>query len=285
MQGRPSGVDWSRTMTGRKTLGLLGKKLGMTQIFEADGTCVPVTIVQAGPCRVMQVKMVTAAEHPEGHRAASLNKGKKGGRTNKARAADGYYAVQLGFDDKPARLLNKAEAGNAKKAGLEGGKRFVKEFRLAKAPTVKPGEDVTASLFAQTPFVDVTGTTKGRGWAGTIKRWGFSRQPTSHGNSLNHRTGGGLGRQHSISSGVPKGKHMAGHYGVEQVTVQRLRVVKVDAERNLVYLHGAVPGHTNGYLVLNQTVKNDRDVADRPGAVVRNAAAKAVAGKGGKPKK
>ena len=240
------------------TLGILGKKLGMTQIFEDDGTCVPVTVIQAGPCRVLQVKMATAAEHPEGHRTASVNLGKKRGRTNKPRAADGYYAVQLGFGDKPARVSSKAELGNAKKAGLDHGSRIVKEFRLSSAPTQKPGEDVTIKLLEGWKHVDVTGVTKGRGWAGTIKRWGFRRQPSSHGNSLNHRTGGGLGRQHSISSGVPRGKHMAGHYGTETVTVQRLRVVKLDEARNLLYVCGAVPGFNNGYVVVKRTVKNER---------------------------
>ncbi len=263
-------------MTGNRTLGILGKKLGMSQIFRDDGSCVPVTVVQAGPCRVLQVKMATAAEHPEGHRTASVNNGKKRGKQNKPRAADGYYAVQLGFDDKPARVCSKAELGSNKKAGLDHGKRFVREFRLSKAPTQKPGEDVTVSLLASMKHVDVTGTTKGRGWAGTIKRWGFSRQPASHGNSLNHRTAGGLGRQHSIASGVPRGKKMAGHYGVEQVTVQRLEVVKIDEARHLVYLRGAVPGHNNGYLVLYNTIKNERAIADKPGLVVKNAAAKAI---------
>jgi large subunit ribosomal protein L3 len=137
------------------------------------------------------------------------------------------------------------------------------------------------SAFEGVKFVDVTGVTKGRGWAGTIKRYGFSRQPTSHGNSLNHRTGGGLGRQHSISSGVPKGKRMAGHYGVEQVTMQRLEIVKVDGDRNLIYVRGAVPGHVNGYLTVKKTVKNERKVEFKPGLIVRAAAQKAAA-KGGK---
>lgn len=269
-------------MTASATTGILGKKLGMTQIFQDDGTCVPVTVVQAGPCRVLQVKMATAAEHPEGHRTASVNAGKKRGKQQRPRAADGYYAVQLGFDDKPARLCDKPQLGTAKKAGLEHGKRFVREIRLTSAPKHKPGDDITVADLAGVPYVDVTGITKGRGWAGTIKRWGFSRQPTSHGNSLNHRTGGGLGRNMSISKGVPKGKHMAGHYGVEKVTVQRLQIVKIDAERNLVYLRGAVPGYTNGYLLLRKTVKNERLVADKPGLVVRNAAAKAMANKGKK---
>ena len=188
-------------------------------------------------------------------RTATVNRGKKGGKTARPRAADGYYAVQLGFDDKPARVTNKAQLGHNKKAGVDGGKRFVREFRLAKAPQLKTGDDVTISILDGVANVDVVGITKGRGWAGTIKRHGFSRQPTSHGNSLNHRTGGGLGRQHSISSGVPRGKRMAGHFGVDRVTVQNLEVVKLDAARNLVYLRGAVPGHNNGYLLLNKSVK------------------------------
>jgi large subunit ribosomal protein L3 len=269
-------------MTASATIGILGKKLGMTQIFQDDGTCVPVTVVQAGPCRVLQVKMATAAEHPEGHRIAITNLGKKRGKQERPRAADGYYAVQLGFLDKPARLCSKAQLGAAKKAGLEQGKRLVREFRLTAAPTHKPGDDVTVAVLADARHVDVTGTTKGRGWAGTIKRWGFSRQPSSHGNSLNHRTGGGLGRQQSISKGVPKGKKMAGHYGCETVTVQRLEVVKLDAARNLVYLRGAVPGHNNGYLVLRKTIKNERQIESKPGLVIANAAQKAMLAKGKK---
>ena len=269
-------------MTGSRTLGILGKKLGMTQIFQPDGSCIPVTVIQAGPCRVLQVKMATAAEHPGGHRSAAANRGKKGGRTERARAADGYYAVQLGFDDKPARVTPQPMLGHVKKAGLDHGKRFVREFRLDAAPEQKPGDDVTVKLLDGVKHIDVTGTTKGRGWAGTIKRWGFSRQPTSHGNSLNHRTGGGLGRQQSISKGVPKGKHMAGHYGVERVTMQRLEVVKIDEARNLVFVKGAVPGHVNGYLSLKKTVKREREVEFKPGLVVRAAAQKAMAAKGKK---
>ena len=237
------------------SFGILGKKLGMTQMFQEDGKCIPVTVVQAGPCKVMQVKMVTAQEHPEGQRTITGNRGKKTGRHALPRHADGYYAVQLGFDDKPKRTSTKAELGHAQKAGVDTAKRFVREFRLTQAPTVKVGDQVTTSVFEGVANVDVTGTSKGRGFAGTIKRHNFHRQPTSHGNSLNHRTGGGLGRQHSISSGVPKGKRMAGHFGVERITVQNLEVMKVDAERNLVYLRGAVPGHNNGYVILNKSVK------------------------------
>ncbi|MGE3174495.1 MAG: 50S ribosomal protein L3 [Planctomycetota bacterium] len=237
------------------TFGILGKKLGMTQIFNEDGTCVPVTVVQAGPCKVLQVKTVTAAEQPEGHRRIAGNRGKKSGRTERPRNADGYYAVQIGFDDKPVRTTSKAELGHAKRAGLEATTRFVREFRLDKAPDLKPGDEITTALLDGVTNVDVVGVTKGRGWAGTIKRHNFRRQRASHGNSLNHRTAGGLGRQHSISSGVPKGKKMAGHMGVDRVTVQNLQVVKVDAERNLVYLHGAIPGHNNGYVTLRKSVK------------------------------
>lgn len=250
-------------MTGSKTLGILGKKIGMTQIYKEDGTVVPVTVVQAGPCKVLQVKMATAGEHPEGHRTAARNLGKKRGKLNKPRAADGYYAVQLGFDDKPARVTTQPQLGHAKKVGLEGGKRCIREFRLETAPTQKPGDEITVAVLDGAKFVDVTGTTKGRGWAGTIKRYKFSRQPTSHGNSLNHRTGGGLGRQHSISSGVPKGKRMAGHYGVEQVTVQRLQLVKVDAAKNLLYIGGAIPGHNNGYVEIRKTVKRERVIVGK----------------------
>jgi len=263
-------------MTGKNTLGLLGKKLGMTQVFLEDGTCVPVTVVQAGPCKVLQVKMMTAAEHPEGHRSAAHNKGKKSGKHDRARASDGYYAVQLGFDERPARLCNQAELGHVKKAGCENGLRFVREFRLDAAPTQVPGDDVGVDLLEGVSHVDVTGTTKGRGWAGVIKRWNFATQDTTHGNSKVTRRAGGIGRQYGTSHGVPKGKKMGGHYGVERVTIQRLQVVKTDAERNLIYIKGAIPGHTNGYVMIHNTVKNERDIADKPGMAVSNAAAKAM---------
>jgi large subunit ribosomal protein L3 len=237
------------------TFGILGKKLGMTQIFREDGTCIPVTVVQAGPCKVLQVKTVTAAEQPEGHRTIAGNRGKKSGRQERPRNPDGYYAVQIGFDDKPLRTTTAAQLGHAKRAGLQSATRFVREFRLGEAPTVKPGDEITTSLLEGVTSVDVVGITKGHGWAGTIKRHNFHRQRASHGNSLNHRTAGGLGRQQSISKGVPKGKKMAGHDGVERVTVQNLEVVKLDAERNLVYLRGAIPGHNNGYVTLCKSIK------------------------------
>ena len=148
-------------MTGRKTLGILGKKLGMTQLFRDDGSCVPVTVVQAGPCKVTQVKNVLAGEHHEDHRKAHNNKGKKSGRTERARAADGYYAVQLGFDDKPVRTTSKAELGHVKAAGLDNAMRFTKEFRLEESPTVAPGDTVSVDILDGVSHVDVTGITKG----------------------------------------------------------------------------------------------------------------------------
>lgn len=235
-------------------IGILGKKLGMTQLFEADGTCVPVTVVQAGPCAVLQVKVKDLAELPEDRRVARDGRGKRHGPRNRVRRADGYYAVQLGFDDKPEKSATKAEKGHAQRVG-SAPKRFVREIRLDALPACKEGDTITVEDLADVQRVDVTGTTKGRGFTGTIKRWNFQRQAMSHGNSKHHRKPGGIGRWGSISKGVHKGKKMCGHYGVERVTVQNLQVVKVDKERNLLFLRGAVPGHRSGYLVLRPSVK------------------------------
>src|SRR5690606_21380704 len=203
---------------------------------------------------VLQVKSKEVAELADADRAAATNLGKKRGRVERPRRADGYYAVQLGFDDVPERNAKKPELGHAKKAGT-GPKRFVREFRLETLPEVKLGDDVTVEMFAEVKRVDITGTTKGRGWSGTIKRHGFQRQRMSHGNSKAHRKPGGTGRTYSTMKGLPKGKKMAGHYGVERVTIQNLDVVKIDAERNLIYVRGAVPGHRDGYLILRKSVK------------------------------
>lgn len=237
------------------TIGILGKKLGMTQLFQDDGTWVPVTVVQAGPCKVLQVKAREVAELPESDRVAATNHGKRRGRVERPRRADGYYAVQVGFDDKTEKAATRAEAGHAKKAGAEP-KRFVTEFRLDEASDLKAGDDLTVSILDGVQRVDVTGTSKGRGWSGTIKRYGFQRQRMSHGNSKAHRKLGGTGRTYSTMKGMPKGKKMPGHYGVERITVQNLEVVKIDPERNLVYLRGAVPGHRDSYLVVRKSVKN-----------------------------
>lgn len=236
------------------TIGILGKKLGMTQLFQPDGTWVPVTVVQAGPCKVLQVKAREASELPEEHRQASTNRGRKSGKLERPRRDDGYYAVQVGFDDKPEKTSTKAELGHCAKAG-SAPQRFVKEFRTDSMPGVAQGEDLTVAQFAEIKRVDVTGTSKGRGFAGTIKRYGFARQRTTHGNSKAHRKLGGIGRMYSTMKGVPKGKKMPGHYGVARITVQNLEVVKIDEERNLLYLRGAVPGHRNAYLMIQKSVK------------------------------
>ena len=238
------------------TIGILGRKLGMTQLFKEDGTWVPVTVIQAGPCKVMQVKTKTTDELPEANRVAFDNRGKKGGKTQRPRRSDGYYAVQLGFDPIDDKHATKAEKGHGQKAG-GGAMRFVREFRYKKSPELKQGDDVKVGCLKDVKLVDVIGITKGRGFMGTIVRWNFSRQPMSHGNSKHHRKPGGLGRTFSISKGVPKGKHMAGHYGVERVTVQSLDVVQVDEARNLLYVGGAIPGARNGYVIVRRSPKND----------------------------
>ena len=164
------------------TIGILGKKLGMTQVFREDGEVVPVTVIEAGPCRVLQVKVKDLDELPEEHRKANINKGKKKGKSERNRRADGYYAVQLGYHDRPAKNAKKPTAGHAAKAGVEGGKDFyyVREMRYAVKPELQTGADVTVADLAEIKLVDVTGVSKGRGWAGSIKRWNFSRQPMSH---------------------------------------------------------------------------------------------------------
>lgn len=236
------------------TIGILGKKLGMTQLFQVDGSCVPVTVLQAGPCTVLQVKVPDVGKLPEEHRIADASRGKKRGKVGRRRGSDGYYAVQLGFDDKPEKSSTKAETGHAARAGSNP-TRFVRELRFADMPPYKRGDKVLVDVMKDVSRVDVTGTTKGRGFTGTIKRWGFSRQSTTHGNSKHHRKPGGIGRWGSTSKGVPKGKKMCGQYGGERVTVQNLEVVKIDEERNLIYVRGAVPGHRSSYLVLRKSVK------------------------------
>lgn len=239
------------------TIGILGKKLGMTQIFEEDGTVIPVTVVEAGPCRVLQVKVKECTELPEEHRKALINRGKKNGKTERLRRPDSYYAVQLGFDLRRAKNSRKPTAGHAEKAGIENGQEhfFVREVRWQSLPPYKQGEDLSASIFEGIKRVDVTGTTKGRGWAGTIKRYGFKRQGMSHGTKKCHRHMGGTGRTYSTAKGIPKGKKMTGHYGVDKTTIQSLKLVSIDAERNLLLIRGAIPGPNGGYVIVRKAVK------------------------------
>jgi large subunit ribosomal protein L3 len=204
--------------------GILGKKLGMTQVFTAEGNVIPVTVIEAGPCVVLQKK--------------DLN-------------IDGYEAVQLGFSDKKEKRSNKPEQGHAKKANATP-KRYVREIRGVDLGALEVGQELKADIFAEGEFVDVTGTTKGKGFQGVIKRWGQSRGPMAHG-SRYHRRPGSMG---SIQANrVPKGKRLPGHMGHTTVTVQKLEIVRVDVERNVLLVKGAIPGPKNSFVKVKQTVK------------------------------
>ncbi|MCQ2398891.1 MAG: 50S ribosomal protein L3 [Clostridia bacterium] len=205
---------------------IIGKKLGMTQLFSADGKVIPVTVVEAGPCPVVQVKTVEK---------------------------DGYTAVKLGFAEIAEKKLTKPALGQFKKAGVKA-QKFLKEFRVDDASEYTVGSDVTVEVFAEGDKVDVTGLTKGHGFTGVVKRWNQHRLKETHGVGPVHREVGSMG---SISdpSRVFKGKHMPGQYGHEQVTIQNLEIVKVDAKRNALLIKGAVPGPVKGIVTIRATVK------------------------------
>ena len=205
---------------------ILGKKLGMTQIFAEDGTLIPVTVIEAGPCSVIQKKTTEV---------------------------DGYEAVQVGFEDKKEKLVNKPMKGHFAKGDVAP-KKVLREFRFEDISAMNVGDIIKADIFAEGDSVDVRGTSKGKGYAGVIKRWNFGRLKESHGTGPVHRHGGSLGACSSPSR-VFKGKKMAGHLGNERVTVQNLSVVKVDAEKNLIAVKGAVPGPKGGIVVLFDSVK------------------------------
>ena len=207
-------------------IGLVGKKVGMTRIFTEDGVSIPVTVIEIEANRVTQVK--------------SLEN-------------DGYRAVQVTTGAKKANRVTKPEAGHFAKAGVEAG-RGLWEFRLAEGQEFTAGQEISVEIFADVKKVDVTGTSKGKGFAGTVKRWNFRTQDATHGNSLSHRVPGSIG-QNQTPGKVFKGKKMAGHLGDERVTVQSLDVVRVDAERNLLLVKGAVPGATGGDLIVKPAVK------------------------------
>ena len=206
--------------------GLIGKKIGMTQLFDESGKVIPVTVVEAGPCVVVQKKTMEN---------------------------DGYEAVQVGFGDVKVTRVNKPLAGHFKKADVAP-KKVLKEFRLADTASVNVGDILKADVFAVGDRVDVVGTSKGKGTAGAIKRWNFGRLKESHGTGPVARHAGSLGAC-SDPSRVYKGKKLAGHLGAERVTIQNLDVVKVDAENNLIAIKGAIPGHKGGIVVLADTVK------------------------------
>lgn len=206
------------------TKGILGKKLGMTQVFTPDGLVIPVTVIEAGPCTVLQKKDVEN---------------------------DGYEAIQIGFADKKEKNANKPELGHAKKAGTTP-KRYVKEIRNVQISEYEVGQEIKVDLFAEGEFVDVTGTSKGKGFQGVIKRHNQSRGPMAHG-SRYHRGPGSMG---SIQANrVPKGKNLPGHMGTETVTIQKLEVVKVDVERNVLLIKGSIPGPKNSYVTVKSSVK------------------------------
>ena len=206
--------------------GIIGKKVGMTQIFDDNGNAIPVTVIEAGPCTVVQKKT--------------------------AEGKDGYDAVQLGFEDIAERKLTKAEVGHFKKNGLTT-KRYLKEFRLEDVSGLNVGDTVAADVFAAGEKVDITGITKGRGYTGVVKRWGHHILRMTHGTGPIHRQ---VGSQGTIDPArVFKNMKMPGQYGNEQVTVLNLAVVKVDAEKNLIAVKGAIPGARGGVVYIRNSVK------------------------------
>ncbi|MBQ3040216.1 MAG: 50S ribosomal protein L3 [Clostridia bacterium] len=206
--------------------GIIGKKLGMTQIFAENGAVIPVTVIEAGPCVVTQKKT-----------------------TEK----DGYDAIQVGYEDVSAKHVNKPAKGHFEKAGVQA-KKHLKEFRLENAASFNVGDVIAADTFAQGEKVDITGITKGHGYSGAVKRWGHHMLQATHGTGPIHRQVGSMGAN-STPSRVFKNKKMAGQYGNEQVTVLNLEIVKIDAEKNLIAVKGAVPGAKNSIVVLRNSVK------------------------------
>ena len=205
--------------------GIIGKKIGMSQIFDENGNVIPVTIIEAGPCVVAQKKTVET---------------------------DGYSSVQLGFEDVTEKKLNKAAKGHFKKAGVSL-KRHLKEFKLDNAASMNVGDVITADTFVAGDRVDVTGTSKGHGYSGVIKRWNHHKLRMTHGVGPVHRQLGSMG---SIDPArIFKNHKMPGQYGNEQVTVQNLDVVRVDAEKNLIAVKGAIPGAKGGIVFVRNTVK------------------------------
>ena len=209
-------------------IGLVGRKVGMTRIFTEDGTSIPVTVIEATPNRVTQLR---------------------------TEETDGYRALQVTAGTKKANRINKAEAGHFAKTGVEAGRTLV-EFRLEEneGADIEVGSEITVEIFNDTKKIDVTGTSKGKGFQGAIKRWNFSSQRMTHGNSLSHRAPGSIGQNQSPGK-VFKGKKMAGQLGNKQVTTQSLEVVRVDVENGLILVKGAVPGATGNDVIVKPAVK------------------------------
>lgn len=226
-------------------IGILGKKLGMTNIYDETGKLIPVTLIEAGPCHVTQVK---------------------------TKESDGYNAIQVGFDTRRESLVNSPDKGRFKKAGVAPA-RFVKEIRVADPAPYKIGQKLEADIFAKGDYVDVTGTSIGKGFQGGVRRWNWTGGDQGHG-SMFHRAVG------SIQSGarlgrVTKGHHLPGHMGVDKITVQNLEIVDVDKTNNLILVKGCVPGHKNSFLEV-------REARKRPKGFVKRKAAQAVSKKSAK---
>lgn len=203
-------------------IGILGKKLGMSQVFDESGSLIPVTLIQAGPCPVLATRNVEK---------------------------DGYSAVQLGFEEKPERLVNKPDLGRFKKAGAKP-QRIVREFRVDDPQQYEVGKDVSVGIFAAGERVDVTGTSKGRGFIGPKKRHHATPGPETHGSMYHNRPGSNGGS--SQPARTFPGKTMAGHMGDEKVTVKNLKIVKTDADKNLIYVLGSIPGTNSGYVTIRK---------------------------------
>lgn len=216
-------------------IGLVGRKLGMSRIFTETGESIPVTVIEVLPNRITQVK---------------------------TEANEGYQAIQVTSGARRSSHVNKPEAGHFAKAGVEAG-RGLWEFRLedGKEHSFKVGQDLKVDLFAVGQRVDVMGTTKGKGFAGTVKRWNFRTQDATHGNSRSHRVPGSIG-QNQTPGRVFKGKKMAGHLGVVRCTTQNLEVVRIDSERNLLLIRGAVPGCASGNVIVKPAVKQNTAAID-----------------------
>jgi large subunit ribosomal protein L3 len=226
---------------------LLGKKIGMTQVYDAQNVLVPVSVVQAGPCSVVQVKTLET---------------------------DGYNAVQLGFASKKTKNTAAGELGHAKKAGLEAAPRVLGEVRLAAAPTEKVGDVITVAVFSEGQLVDVLGTSKGKGFQGVVKRFRVAGGPASHG-SMFHRRIGSVGMRQTPGR-VWKNQAMPGHMGTDSRTVQNLRIVKVIADQNLILVKGAIPGANGDDVIVRTAIKGQPKA---PIAVAAPSSAKAVAAK------
>ncbi|GAA1471847.1 50S ribosomal protein L3 [Corynebacterium felinum] len=213
-------------MSENEIKGILGTKLGMTQIFDEDNRVVPVTVVEAGPCVVTQIR---------------------------TEETDGYNAIQIAYGDIDPRKVNKPGTGHFNKAGVTP-RRHVAEIRMDDVSGYELGQEVTAAIFEGVTFVDVTGTSKGKGYAGGMKRHGFAGQGASHGNQAAHRRVGGIGAC-ATPGRIFKGKRMAGRMGSDRVTTQNLKVQKIDADANLILIKGAIPGNRGGIVTVKTAVK------------------------------